>query len=348
MDLKELKKLADALDDGGKRELIYFLQSRTKGISVPMRVIDEIQEQKHKHGLVCPHCNNSSAVRFGKYVVKTRTGEVKRQRYRCKSCRQTFNDLTNTPLQRTRRPHVWARFIECMIEGYSLRKCTEELHGEVTHVTLFYWRHKILAALKQIPTEAFQGIVEMDETYFLFSEMGKRNISERKPRKRGGKAKYRGISIDQICVLVARDRQKMTYSGVLGRGRIRTVKLDEAIGGHLSDSNVLCTDSWRAFSSYANTKGLAHYRFKSDGKQRVKGVYHIQNVNSYHSRLKRWIDRFNGVATKYLQHYLAWFRYLDSKEYENTASNKKHMLVNSCLFTVTDTNAELRRKASSC
>ena len=94
-----------------------------------------------------------------------------------------------------------------------------ELNDEVTHVTLFYWRHKILAALKQIPTEAFQGIVEMDETYFLYSEKGKRNISERKPRKRGGKAKYRGISNDQVCVLVARDRQKMTFSGVLGRGR---------------------------------------------------------------------------------------------------------------------------------
>lgn len=44
---------------------------------------------------------------------------------------------------------------------------------------------------------------------------------------------------------------------------------------------MLCTDAWRAFSSYANSKGLAHYRFKSDGKKRVKGVYHIQNVNSY-------------------------------------------------------------------
>lgn len=251
----------------------------------PKRAIDEIQEQKHKDGLVCPHCNNHSVVRFGKYVVKTRTGIVKRQRYRCKSCRQTFNDLTNTPLQRTRRPHLWVRFIECMIEGFSLRKCAEILHDEVMHVTLFYWRHKILAALKQIPTEAFQGIVEMDETYFLFSEKGKRNISERKPRKRGGKAKYRGISNEQVCVLVARDRQKKTYSGVLGRGRIRTSKLDEAIGGYLSNSNVLCTDSWRAFSSYANSKSLAHYRFKSDGKQRVKGVYHIQNVNSYHSRL---------------------------------------------------------------
>jgi transposase-like protein len=270
-------------------------------------VIDEIQEQKHKAGLVCPHCDSYFVVRFGKYLIKTRTGEVKRQRYRCKACRQTFNDLTNTPLQRTRRPHLWVRFIECMIEGFSLRKCADQLNGEVTHVTLFYWRHKILSALSQIPTESFQGIVEMDETYFLYSEKGKRNIIERKPRKRGGKAQYRGISNDQICVLVARDRQKITYSGVLGRGRIRTNKLDEAIGGHLSDSNVLCTDSWRAFISYAKTKGLHHYRFKSDGKQRLKGVYHIQNVNSYHSRLKRWMDRFNGVATKYLQLFMYFF-----------------------------------------
>lgn len=166
MDLKELKRLADTLDDNGKWELIYFLQSRTKGVAVPVRAIDEIQEQKHKEGLVCPHCNNHSVVRFGKYVIKTRTGKVKRQRYRCKSCLQAFNDLTNTPLQRTRRPHLWVRFIECMIEGFSLRKCAEILHDEVTHVTLFYWRHKVLTALKQIPTVAFQGIVEMDETFF--------------------------------------------------------------------------------------------------------------------------------------------------------------------------------------
>ena len=75
-----------------------------------------------------------------------------------------------------------------MIEGYSLRKRAKQLNGEVTYVTLFYWRHKILAALKQIPTETFQGIVEMDETYFLYSEKGKRNIAERKPRKRAWKS----------------------------------------------------------------------------------------------------------------------------------------------------------------
>lgn len=47
-----------------------------------------------------------------------------------------------------------------------------------------------------------------------------------------------------------------------------------------------------------NEKGLEHYPFKSDGMERVKGLYHIQNVNNYHSRLKSRMDRFNGVATK--------------------------------------------------
>lgn len=71
-----------------------------------------------------------------------------------------------------------------------------------------------------------------------------------------------------------------------------------------------------------------------NGKREL--IYFLQSrTNSYHSRLKEWMDRINGVATKYLQNYLAWFRYLDSK-YENTASNKKNILVKLCLFTVTD------------
>ncbi|BCJ85852.1 hypothetical protein skT53_08370 [Effusibacillus dendaii] len=58
-------------------------------------------------------------------------------------------------------------------------------------------------------------------------------------------------------------------------------------------------------------------------------------------------DRFNGVATKYLQHYLTWFRYLDSQERENATPNKKNMLVSSCLLTVSETNLKLRRASFS-
>ncbi len=82
---------------------------------------------------------------------------------------------------------------------------------------------------------------------------------------------------------MARDRQKVTYSKVVGQGRIVKTCLEEAIGSKLTTSNVLCTDAWRAFLTYAKEKRLEHYRYKSDRKKCVRGVYHIQNVNSYHS-----------------------------------------------------------------
>lgn len=54
---------------------------------------------------------------------------------------------------------------------------------------------------------------------------------------------------------------------------LRTNKLDVAIGCHLTETNILCTDSRRAFSSYANKKKIEHFCFKLEGKQRVKGVF---------------------------------------------------------------------------
>ena len=44
----------------------------------------------------------------------------------------------------------------------------------------------------------------------------------------------------------------------------------------------------------------------------LAGVYHIQNANAYHSRLKEWMRRFHGVATKYLDHYLGWRRMIET------------------------------------
>jgi hypothetical protein len=50
-------------------------------------------------------------------------------------------------------------------------------------------------------------------------------------------------------------------------------------------------------------------------------VLHIQNVNAYGSRFKQWLGRFNGVATKYLQSYLGWRRWLEKDEDAVTPKN---------------------------
>ena len=118
--------------------------------------------------------------------------------------------------------------------------------------------------------------------------------------------------------------------------------IGKAIGSKLSSDNTLFTDAWRAFSTYAKSKGLEHYRFKSDGTERVKGLYHIQNVNNYHSRLKGWIQRFNGVATKYLDNYLSWFHFLDVVKHRNDNETVSKMIVDSSLFSTIETYKSLR------
>lgn len=56
------------------------------------------------------------------------------------------------------------------------------------------------------------------------------------------------------------------------------------------------------------------------GLRIIEKVFHIQNVNSYHSHLHVWMKRFNGVATKYLDNYLSWFRFFDANENPNENS----------------------------
>lgn len=70
------------------------------------------------------------------------------------------------------------------IDGYSLRKAAElmnvnnsdddsdDISYVTSYVTLFYWRHKLLSSLSKMKFSDFQGILEMDETYILYSQKG--------------------------------------------------------------------------------------------------------------------------------------------------------------------------------
>ena len=126
-------------------------------------------------------------------------------------------------------------------------------------------------------------------------------------------------------------------------GRVVKTKVEGMIGSKLTPNNVLVTDAWRAYKTYANEKGIEHYRIKSDdGKYVIKGLYHIQNVNGLHSRLKHWIHRFKGVASKYLDNYLAWFLFVDGHSNESTKHNIKEFLLKSFVFEMTETYKSLR------
>lgn len=80
----------------------------------------------------------------------------------------------------------------------------------------------------------------------------------------------------------------------------------------------LCSDGFRPYIKFAQSNDLIHKRLNvAAGVQVIEKVFHIQNVNAYHSRLKSWMGRFHGVATKYLESYLGWFRFLDTNQNPN-------------------------------
>jgi len=58
--------------------------------------------------------------------------------------------------------------------------------------------------------------------------------------------------------------------------------------------------------------GFTHRPVNVHAGIRVRAkVYHVQNVNAYTSRLKEWMHRFHGMATKHLHSYLGWRRMLE-------------------------------------
>ncbi|MEO7031554.1 MAG: hypothetical protein ABI351_06170 [Herbaspirillum sp.] len=73
----------------------------------------------------------------------------------------------------------------------------------------------------------------------------------------------------------------------------------------------MCTDGAGAYPLIARHLGLTHVAVNVVRGIRTRGPYHIQNVNAYDSRLKVWMYRFHGVATRYLENYLGWRRMLE-------------------------------------
>lgn len=288
------------------------------------KLYEGIREARFRNGLACVHCGSLRVKRNGTYR--------ERQRYLCKDCRKSFNDISGTPISGTHHPEKWMQYIWMMVQdkGKSLPKISIELDIHVS--TAFYWRHKILIALRSLGHTTLQGIVESDETYILESDKGKKGgIEHRKSRKRGGKAQKRGISDEQVSIVVALDRNGAIFSKLAGRGRVTASQINDVMGNLLHKEVVLCTDSATNYKSFAKELEINHevINIRKDGYVK-KGIYHIQHVNHYHRELKEWLKRFDGVATRYLDNYLFWHRFLElnKKQDEKLVSNT--ILLASC------------------
>ena len=223
------------------------------------------------------------------------------QRYQCMGCRKTFNAVTGTALSGLHNKDRWLSFGESMARGETILEAAKRCDFDPT--TAFRWRHRFLKAAQAVTTK-LKGIVEVDETYVLRSEKGRRDLN-RSPRKRGGKAKKRGLSDEQVPVLMAVDRSGVTFSTVLQAvtGEILSTALEPV----LEPDVLLVSDGATCYPVCAKALKVTHEALNLSAGERTRGDLHIQTVNNRHSRLKDFLRKRRGIASKYLDSYLRWF-----------------------------------------
>lgn len=292
----------DDLTAAQRQELEEVLAGRPPRAAVTAVIEGSLGDERR-----CPHCGHEKSVGCGKADGL--------RRFRCKQCGKSFNALTGTPLARLRKKERWLDFGQSLGEGDTVVDSAERCGVAVS--TAFRWRHRFLTAKE--PTPTLTGIVEADEAFVLLSYKGSRvwerarkglpvatDPPDRKARKRGGKAAKRGLSHEQVPVLVAADRSGTSVCAVLPADTGDAIKA--VLDPILSKDALLVTDGGKALARCATQMKVTHEALNLSAGERVRGELHIQTVNSLHSRLKDFLRDRRGVATKYLDKYLRWFQ----------------------------------------
>lgn len=285
----DLNKIIKNLSKEQKEELLKLLNTEEMDSST-----DKV--------IYCPKCGSFHLAKNGKAKGH--------QRFICADCKTHFTEYRNTIFNLTKKNiQLWKSYIKMMFDGYTIKQIANELN--ICIQTSFRWRHKILSVLEnKFMNDTLSGIVEVDETLILFSHKGQK-IEGVKGRKRGGKATKRGQSVEQKGILVAIDRKKNVVSEIYGDGKISTKEVNNILNGRIKKKSVLVADGCRAYDKFADKN---NFELVKIGEEKKKGIYHINNVNNYHSLLKEFLRGFKGISTKYLHKYLAWYKFVNQKK----------------------------------
>ena len=285
--------------------LVTSLQGDAHG-----KQVVHIIETARRSCLACPRCGGQ---RFRRHGCANGL-----QRLRCNDCRRTFNSLSGTPMARLRYKAKWLDYSAELLDPATTVRRAAERTG-IHRNTSFRWRHRMLEWTRKDRPPPLNGIVEADEMYLLESEKGARTMA-RPARRRGGVASKRGISGEQECILVARDRNGLTHDAVTGKGALTVARLHRCLKPVIHDEALLVTDGHPAYPVFARQAGITHEAVTLSTGVRARADLHVQNVHAYHSRLRQWLRHFLGVATRYLPNYLGWRWAIDGGRISQSAA----------------------------
>jgi len=260
-------------------------------------VLRQIRDARFSGPIRCVRCGSSRVQRWGSFSH--------RQRYRCRTCRRTFSDLTGTPAAYSKRLASWPAFARCFESASSVR--ASAAYVSIHPSTAFRWRHALADWLREADRETLHGRIELSTHWFPESRKGERRLA-RPPRRRGPHCRfwYRG---PRAYVFFACDRAGHVVTGM--RRERGPDEWEAALAGRFVDRpTVIGIDGFDGRpSDFARRIGAVFQDARSGSVPR--SLAHPRTVIAYKHRFRDWMARFQGVATKYLPNYLVWHRRVD-------------------------------------
>jgi transposase-like protein len=259
--------------------------------------------------LQCPRCQSHNVAPWGTYHYQPGL-----KRYRCKEkdCKRTFNDLTGTLLDGSKRSvmhWILATFLLCL--SCSSRRITRELGVHVrTGYRWCWWLRN--AALSYETTRRLEGTVEADDLYHTAGHKGQaktggkkslgRKARSRRKKREPGRGHY---DKDRPAIIAWVSRQGGVVIQTTRDFTVKTVQ--KAADLAMQAGSRLYTDS---ASSYGLITGYEHDSVNHTKKEYARGEVHENRAECLFSLLKPYLRVFRGVSKTTLSGYVGFFQFL--------------------------------------
>jgi transposase len=247
---------------------------------------------------ICPECSSH------------KIWSLKDGRFRCAKCRHTFSDPRRlVTLSKTKLRKVVQEFVLEHSTNIILSRVDISRYMLLKILTL------LRIAMAQDLPEAFEGTVEVDETYLGGQWKNKRlSVKRNEPKAKRG----RGTSKQAVFGILCRNGK--VWAELIDS--VEAKQLQPRILKQVKKGSVVFSDTWRGYTGIA-AKGYVHRLVKHSKDNYVSNGNHINGLEGFWGYLKRKLAAKGGVRQSRLHLYLGEYvwrynhRQLNLKEQEN-------------------------------
>lgn len=252
--------------------------------------------------LECPVCHSIN-------VIKNGTDKNYTQRYKCKDCGKNFNVAENTLFSSSKiNIKAWYAFLECILNGTSINAAS--MTAKISAVTGSAWMKKIFKALSNYQDSIVLGKrIYIDETY-IHEDASKIEYKDEIGKVKKVKQQPRGISRNQICILIATD-EIHSFAEIVNHGRPLRLNNYKICKKHIKPNSLIIGDEDNSLTYTANKLNLKREMYKSNTEEAYEK---LKPIDEACSRLKLFLDKHRGFKKDILQDYLNLFIFIENEK----------------------------------